>query len=72
MKDINCSHECKNQKLEAFHAALTEQAARSELGTLESELVRDLFISKTKNMTLQDIRTARSRGSVEESYKIRT
>ena len=45
------------ESLEAFHAALTAQAARSELGTLESEIVRDLFISKTKNMTLQDALT---------------
>ena len=42
------------ESLEAFYAALTAQAARSELGTLESEIVRDLFISKMKNMTLQD------------------
>ena len=40
------------ESLEAFHA-LTAQAARSELGTLESEIVRDLFISKMKNMKLQ-------------------
>ena len=45
------------ESLEAFHAALTAQAARSELGTLESEIVRDLFISKMKNMTLQDTLT---------------
>ena len=43
--------------VEAFHAALTAQAARSELGTLESEIVRVLFISKMKNMTLQDTLT---------------
>ena len=40
--------------LEAFHAALTAQAARSELRSLESEIVRELFIAKKKNMTLQD------------------
>ena len=45
------------ESLEAFHAALTAQAARSELGTLESEIVRDLFISKMKNMALQDTLT---------------
>ena len=39
--------------LEYFHAALTAQAARSELGGLE-ELVRDLFISRMKNTALQD------------------
>ena len=45
------------ETLEAFHAALTAQAPRSELGTLESEIVRDLFISKMKNMTFQDTPT---------------
>ena len=45
------------ESLESFHAALTAQAARSELGTLENEIVRDLFISKMKNMTLQDTLT---------------
>ena len=44
-KLFNSSHEA-GETLEAFHAALTAQAARAELGTLESELVRDLFISK--------------------------
>ena len=37
------------ETLEAFHAALTAQAAKvgkAELGTLEDELVRDLFVSK--------------------------
>ena len=35
--------------LEAFHAALTAQAARSELkNLLKIEIVRDLFISKMK------------------------
>ena len=43
--------------LEAFHAALTAQAAKAELGTLEDELVRDLFISKMKNVVLQDTLT---------------
>ena len=45
------------ESLEAYHAALTAQAARSELGTLENEIVCDLFISKMKNMTLQDTLT---------------
>ena len=40
--------------VEAFHAALTAQAARSELRTLEDEIVRDLLMSKMENMTLQD------------------
>ena len=38
------------ETLEAFHAALTAQAATAELGTLE--LVRGLFISKMKNVVL--------------------
>ena len=42
------------ETLEAFHAALTAQAAKAELGTLEDELVRDFFISKMKNVVLQD------------------
>ena len=45
------------ESLEAFHAALTAQAARAQLGTLEDELVRDLFISKIKNVVLQDTLT---------------
>ena len=45
------------ETLEAFQAALTAQAARAELGTLENELVRDLFISKMKNTALQDTLT---------------
>ena len=45
------------ETLEAFHAALTAQAAKAELGTLEDELVRDLFISKMKNVVLQDTLT---------------
>ena len=45
------------ESLGSFHAALTAQAARSELGTLENEIVRDLIISKMKNMTLQDTLT---------------
>ena len=45
------------ETLEAFHAALTAQAAKAELGTLEDEPVRDLFISKMKNVALQDTLT---------------
>ena len=44
----------QGETLEAFHAALTAQAARSELRNLEDETVRNLFISKISNMTLQD------------------
>ena len=56
------------ESLEVFHAALTAQAARSELGTLESEIVRGLFISKTKNVTLQDTLTFETLD--KEGYKI--
>ena len=42
------------EALEPFHAALTAQAAKAEHGTLEDELVRDLFVSKMKNTVLQD------------------
>ena len=42
------------ETLESFHAALTAQAATAELGGLEEELVRQLFISRMKNTTLQD------------------
>ena len=46
-KLLNQSQEA-GESLETFHAALTAQAAKAELGTLEDELVRDLFISKMK------------------------
>ena len=39
---------------ESFHAALTAQEAKAGLGTLEDELVRNLFISRMKNAALQD------------------
>ena len=45
------------KSLEAFYGALTAQAARSELGTLEIEIVHDLFILKMKIITLQDTLT---------------
>ena len=45
------------ETLELFHAALTAQAATAELGGLEEELVRDLFISRMKNTALQDTLT---------------
>ena len=45
------------ESLESFHAALTAQAAKGELGTLEDELVRDLIISKVKNIVLQNTLT---------------
>ena len=50
------SHET-NETLESFHAALTAQAAKAELGGLEEELVRDLFISRMRNVVLQDTLT---------------
>ena len=45
------------ESLEAFHAALTAQAAKSALDILEDELVRDLFISKMRSPALQDTLT---------------
>ena len=46
------------ETLESFHAALTAQAATAELGGLEEELVRHLFISRMKKKTvLQDTLT---------------
>ena len=45
------------ESLESFHAALTAQAAKSALDTLEDELVRDLFISKMRSPALQDTLT---------------
>ena len=50
------SHET-NETLESFHAALTAQAAKAELGGLEEELVRDLFISRMRYVVLQDTLT---------------
>ena len=43
------------KSLEAFHVALTAQAARSELGTLESETVRDLFISTFETLDPEEV-----------------
>ena len=51
-KFFNRSQE-SGETLEAFHAALTAQAGKSELGVLDDVLVRDLFISKMKSPTLQ-------------------
>ena len=45
------------ESLESFHAALTSQAAKSALNTLENELFRDLFISKMRSPALQDTLT---------------
>ena len=55
-KLLNRSKEV-GESLEAFHAALTAQAAKSALDTLEDELVRDLFFSKMRSPALQDIFT---------------
>ena len=43
--------------LKSFHAALSAQATTAEVGGLEEELVRDLFISRIKNTALQDTLT---------------
>ena len=45
------------ESLESFHTALTAQAAKAELGILEDELARDLFISKMNITVLQDTLT---------------
>ena len=43
--------------MEAFHAAITAQAAKSALDTMEDELARDLFSSKMRSPALQDTLT---------------
>ena len=48
-----CRSQKNNESLESFHAALTEQASKCELGNLEEELVRDLFIAKMKEDDLK-------------------
>ena len=58
------SHE-PNETLESFHAALTAQAAKADLGALEEKLVRDLFISRIKNVVLQDTLTFETFSSEE-------
>ena len=45
------------ETLESFLEALAAQAATAELGGLEEELVRDLFISRMNNTALQDTLT---------------
>ena len=45
------------ESLESFQVALTAQAATAELGGLEEELVRDLFISRMRNTALQNTLT---------------
>ena len=39
--------------MEHFHAALSEQAAKCSLGTLEEELIKDLFVAKMNDADLQ-------------------
>ena len=43
----------QHESLELFYGVLTEQAAKCSLGTLEKELVRDLFIARNNNAELQ-------------------
>ena len=57
------------ESLKSLHAALTAQAAKAELGTIEDELVRDLFISKTKITALQDTLTFKT-FTPDENLKI--
>ena len=47
------------EPFESFHAELIAQASRSELDALESEIVRDLFNSKMRKLTLQDKLTSK-------------
>ena len=42
-----------NERLTDFHAVLTEQATRCQLGSLEKELVKDLFIARMNSKELQ-------------------
>ena len=61
------------ETLESFHAALTAQAATAELGGLEEELVRDLFISRMKKNSIarySDVRNLHARRSTQMSYQI--
>ena len=41
------------ESLEGFHAALTEQASKCNLGALEGELVKDIFIARMQNEELK-------------------
>ena len=50
---------------EDFHAAVTAQAAKSDQGTLEDELVRDLFVTKMRSPALQDTLTSETLIPVE-------
>ena len=45
------------ETLELFHAALSAQAAKAEVGELEAELVSDLIISRMRNVVLQHMLT---------------
>ena len=53
-RQVKHSKRCKGKILEAIYAAFSALAARSEMGTLEDELVRDLVILRMKKVTLQD------------------
>ena len=43
----------QGETMEHFHAALSEQAAKCNLGTLEEELIKDLFVAKMNDADLQ-------------------
>ena len=63
------------ETLEAFHAALNAQAARSEIEALKSEIFRDFFLIKNEKHDVagyNKIRNVRTRGGTKESHKIRT
>ena len=44
----------KNESLEKFHEILSELAKNCKLGELESELVRDIFITNMRNVEIQN------------------
>ena len=43
----------ENDSLEKFHKTLSELAKNCKLGELESELVRDIFITNMRNVEIQ-------------------
>ncbi len=58
----------ENESLEHFHAALTALAAKCQFRELETELVRDLFITNMNNLDLSGNSSGR-RGMQRLSWK---
>ena len=48
-----CQIQKENESLEKFHETLSELAKNCTLGELESELVRDIFITNMRNVEIQ-------------------